>query len=186
MTEINQKRKIVIVTEQRIFHGYLANIRTSVKTIDPSLIDLLSNPIKTMPQEKFFSNAQSNLLSLSDTHIHTVRNNNVEKRSQVFIPTSSILFVFELRDDAYKLHPNYKIQADMEHSNNEYVEIGIGEYTFEGYSNNFFSRYNNDKIHFIAITSATISFSDKINPELSNKDFYAVNKYKINNIAVLK
>jgi hypothetical protein len=186
MTDTNQKRKIVIVTEQRIFHGYLTNSRMGGKTTDASLIDLLSNPIKTQPYEKFLSNPKSNLLSLSDTQIHTVRNNNFEKRAQVFIPTSSILFAFESRSDGYKSHPDFKIQANMEQSKNELVEISISEYNFEGYSNNFFGRYNNDNVHFIAITSATLSFVDKPNPELSGKDFYALNKFKINNIAVVK
>jgi hypothetical protein len=185
MTEIKLKRKIVIVTEQRIFHGYLANPRMGGKNIDTSLIELLSNPIRTQPYEKFTSNPKNNLLTLSDTQIQTIRNNRIVKRALVFIPTSSIIFAFESSNDVYTIPPDFKIQANMEHANNEHIEIGIGGYTFEGYSNNFFGRYNNTNIDFIAITSATLTFADKTNPELSNKDFYAVNKTKINNVAVL-
>jgi len=185
MTEINHKREIVVVSNERIIHGYLASSRMGKNTTDVSLIDLLSNPMKTQPHEKFFTNPQSNLLYLSDTQIQTIRNDNVEKRAQVFIPTSSILFAYESNRDVYQSNPKFKIQANMEHSNNQRVEIGIGEYTFEGNSTNIFGRYHKDNIDFIAITSGILSFAGDTNPELSDKDFYALNKCNINNIALL-
>ena len=185
MTVNDPKREIVVVTKERIFYGTLTTRGKTEKTSTTSIIDLLSNPTKTQSDEKRVPVHHSDLIYMSDVRIHTIKDDTYQQRQEVYIPTHSIIFSFESGQKGYKADPDFKLQALMEQYQGEHLLIGIGEYSFEGWSNNFFGRYHKSNIDFIAIINATIKFTTEYRPELSNKKFYALNKSKFDHVAVL-
>ena len=185
MTVNDPKREIVVVTKERIFYGALTTRGRAEKTSTTSLIDLLSNPVKTQSDEKRATVHHSDLLYMSDVRIYTIKNDTYDQRSEVYIPVHSIFFSFESDREGYRVDPDFKLQAGMEQYQSQPLEIGMGEYLFKGWNTNFFGRYHKSNIGFIAIINATIKFTTQFRSELINKNFYALNKSKIDHVVVL-
>ncbi|MCK5404873.1 MAG: hypothetical protein KAI75_06560, partial [Desulfobulbaceae bacterium] len=120
-------REIVIVCEEHIFQG---SIRTKGK-VDrskiSSLIDLLSNPVKTQPDDPTAQTGKD-LLYISDALVYSIKSDSYEQMKGLYLPSENIIFAFEIKPDQFEGNPAFKLQAQMEHTTRQRLKIGIGEY----------------------------------------------------------
>ncbi len=179
---MHDNREIMVVGADHIHQGRLNSRGRTPATASLSLVDLLSNPSKTLPGQIPFGSTNS-LLHLVEVTTYHRRRDSYSRQAGIFIPVPSILFAFETEPGLYRSDPDFKLQADMEQNEPEHLEIGIGEYIFTGWVRGFLSRYSKQNLDFLAITGAALQYTTSSRMELRNRPFYALNKRKIDYVA---